>query len=364
MSKNSLFIAATGQNVGKTTLCLGMLAALKARFGKVGFIKPVGQRHEVIDNQTIVDKDVVLFKKHFHLNEAWTDMSPVIIPNGFTRDFIDKKVTTQPLQDAIIQSFNKIQHNYPFTLVEGTGHVGVGSVIGLSNAKVAKMLNLDMIIIAPGGLGSSHDELALNIALCKQEGVKVRGVILNKVHEEKREMILDYFPRSFPNLPLFGVIPFHEFLSNPTMRDFEGLFNTSLIAGEAHHYRHFKHTRLAAGSLESFGGELLREELIITPANREDIIQATLQKHKESLAKEGADYLGGLILTGQKAPGEKILEEIREVDIPVLYTSKGIYEAMKLITSYIAKIRTKDVPKIELAIELVKKHLDFDKILS
>ena len=55
----AIFIAATGQNVGKTTLCLGLLAALRKRFDRVGFIKPVGQQHVQVQNDLKVDKDVM-----------------------------------------------------------------------------------------------------------------------------------------------------------------------------------------------------------------------------------------------------------------------------------------------------------------
>lgn len=96
--RNSVFIAATGQNVGKTTLCLGIISGLKKRYSSVGFIKPVGQQHVQIDASTKVDKDVVLFKEYFNLNASWSDMSPVIIPAGFTRDFLDKRITEVGLQ--------------------------------------------------------------------------------------------------------------------------------------------------------------------------------------------------------------------------------------------------------------------------
>ncbi|MEM8550287.1 MAG: AAA family ATPase, partial [Verrucomicrobiota bacterium] len=39
-----IFVAATRQNDGKTTTCLGLFAALRQFSDKVGFIKPVGQR--------------------------------------------------------------------------------------------------------------------------------------------------------------------------------------------------------------------------------------------------------------------------------------------------------------------------------
>ena len=46
MSKK-VFIAATRQNDGKTTISLGLMAMLKERFETIGFIKPIGQRYLV-----------------------------------------------------------------------------------------------------------------------------------------------------------------------------------------------------------------------------------------------------------------------------------------------------------------------------
>jgi dethiobiotin synthetase len=46
---------------------------------------------------------------------------------------------------------------------------------------VARALNAEMILVANGGLGSTFDELELNRCMCKEYGVKIRGVLLNKV---------------------------------------------------------------------------------------------------------------------------------------------------------------------------------------
>lgn len=265
---------------------------------------------------------------------------------------------------TIVRAYQKIKKHNEYTVVEGTGHVGVGSIVDLNNAKVAAALGLDMVIIASGGLGSTHDELALNIAVCHEYGVKVRGIILNRVLDKKRKMIQEYFPRALEKwgIPLIGCVPYNDFLSNPTMRDFEALFDTSLISGEHHHYRHFVHTRLVAGSLQAYHEEVIANELIITPASREDIIDAVLTQHQLSFEKEHTDFAGGMILTGRHPPREKILSSIRQVDIPVIYAPVESYDAMKMITSYIAKIRREDTPKIEKAIEVVEKNINFEAL--
>jgi BioD-like phosphotransacetylase family protein len=361
-SNNAIFIAATGQNVGKTTLCLGIIAGLQKRYPSVGFIKPVGQQHMRVDDQTVVDKDVVLFKEHFSLKADWIDMSPVLIPSGFTRDYLDGEISERGLQTKIHTAFDKITSQNSYTVVEGTGHVGVGSIVNMNNAKIAASLGLDMVIIASGGLGSSFDELALNISLCREYGVNVRGVLLNRVLDSKREMILKYFPKTLAqwNVACIGCVPYNEFLSTPCMKDFEALFDTTLLAGTQYRYRHFQYTRLIAGSLAAYLGEMLPNQLIITPASREDIISATLQKHIEASEIDGFDFSGGIILTGGQSPSRPILAQIKQVDLPVLYTPMESYDAMKMITSCTAKIRKEDIPKIQKAIKLAEENINFD----
>jgi phosphate acetyltransferase len=366
MKKRAIFIAATGQNVGKTTLCLGILAALRKRFSTVGFIKPVGQQHVKVDSNINVDKDVVLFKRHFNLPASWCDMSPVIIPAGFTRDFLDGKFSATPLLETIHNSFQKIASENCYTVVEGTGHVGVGSIANINNAVVAKKLGLDMVIIASGGLGSAYDELSLNLAMCKQHGVNVRGVILNRVLPQKSDMLLEYFPKALKewNIPLIGSVPYNAFLSQPTMQDFSTLFNAPLLSGENHGYRHFQHSRLVAGSGDSYANELIFNELVITPASREDIIMINIKNHQTIAKREGSDFSGGMILTGHQTPNPAIIEKMRQLEIPVLYAPLCSYDAMKMITSFTSKIRTEDILKVEKAISLVEHNIDFDLLCT
>ncbi len=362
MKKNSIFIAATGQNVGKTTLCLGIISGLKKRFSSVGFIKPIGQQHVRIDETTNVDKDVILFKKHFSLPEPWPSMSPVIIPRGFTRDFLDGKFSEESMLKNILSSYHEIAADNDYTIVEGTGHAGVGSIVNLSNAVIASKLGTDVILIASGGLGSAHDELALNINLCRQQGVHVRGVILNRVMEDKREMILHYFPKSLKkwNIPLIGCVPYSELLSQPTIQDFANLFKAKLFSGENHRCRHFQHMRLVADSLETYTSKYTMNELIITPANREEIILSNIEKHKAA----PEEFAGGMILTGHVHPSPTIIEQIQAFQIPALYAPVCSFDAMKMITSFTSKIGTEDQLKVQKAISIVEQHIDFNLLVQ
>lgn len=82
-------------------------------------------------------QDAFLFKEHFGLVQDYKDMSPVIFPDGFTRDFIDGKVTEAQLAASIQQAHENLYRESDILICEGTGHTGVGSICELNNAQVA-----------------------------------------------------------------------------------------------------------------------------------------------------------------------------------------------------------------------------------
>jgi len=122
-----LYLAATGQNRGKTTASLGLLDGFLKRGLRTGFMKPVGQR-TVIDHGEPADEDAVLMHAVFGLTEPYSAMSPVHIPRGFTKSYIAGEVVED--LGARITAAQATYHDYDVLLIEGTGHAGVGAVIG------------------------------------------------------------------------------------------------------------------------------------------------------------------------------------------------------------------------------------------
>ncbi len=335
--------------------------------GKVGFFKPVGQEYVELKKGYHVDKDVLLFDEHLNLDSDLQLMSPVLLPRGFTRDFLDKKITTEEIENKIIDAFTILQKTHHNIIVEGTGHIGVGSIVGCSNAKVAKHLNLPIVIVASGGLGSAFDALAINKALCDAQGVKIAGVILNRVLEDKKEMILSYMKKALKtwDIPLLGCIPYAPFLSNPSMKDFELLFKAPLLSGQDHHMRHFKQTKFVASTFKNFKDIILPGQLIITASNREDIILDAIAKQIEAKEEDlNADLALGMILTGIAPPRESIVESLKKENIPMLHVPLSSYRVMQLITSYTVKIGREDREKVALATTLAEKNIDFDQLLA
>ncbi|TMW59233.1 hypothetical protein Poli38472_007378 [Pythium oligandrum] len=373
--KAAVYVAATRQHVGKTSTCVGLLHGLTSRINNIGFLKPVGQESVLVENGTLrVDKDVAVAKEIFHLTECqYADMSPVVIPPGYTRQFLDGKITLEDQLAKIRQSFERITSKNDYTIVEGTGHTGVGSIVNISNARVAAELGIDMILIANGGIGSAFDDLALNYALCKEHGVKVRGVILNKVRPDKMDMVQEYFPKALKqwDIPLIGIVPNLPALANCSMLDFEGLFNTKMLSAHERRFQQYKSTTLVTSGLRRFLAKLAsnnyNDTLFVTHASRNDIILGFLSHSQNYEARTGQPFNGGLILTGLPPidqPQEYIMDIIKGANAPVLYAPVTTFEAMERITRFTAKFNPTDRQKVLRCGEHYAQRLDFDVVLD
>src|SRR5499427_9951448 len=212
-----VFIAATRQNEGKTTVSLGLLAALQQNYPRVGYIKPVGQRFVEIAEQKI-DEDIVLMDSIYQLNCPLVDMSPIAVEPDFTRKYLQSS-NNEALVKKIQNAFDRVAWEKDFVLCEGSGHAGVGSVFDLSNAQVAKILVAKVIIVTQGGIGRPIDEVSLNQALFEKEGVEIIGVIINKVIGTKIDYVTEFARRGLKRkgLELLGVIPHQSILCRPTV---------------------------------------------------------------------------------------------------------------------------------------------------
>ena len=99
-------------------------------------------------------------KAIFDLPESYPVMSPVHIPRGFTKAYIAGQVVED--LGARIRAAHATFAGHDMLVIEGTGHAGVGAVIGLSNAVVAQMLGAPAVIVSEGGVGRPIDEIVLN----------------------------------------------------------------------------------------------------------------------------------------------------------------------------------------------------------
>jgi BioD-like phosphotransacetylase family protein len=375
-----LYLAATGQNGGKTTTSLGLMNGFLERGLRAGFMKPVGQR-TVIDHGEHADEDAVLMHETFGLHEPYSVMSPVHIPRGFTKAYIAGEVVDD-LGAKILRAQDAFAA-HDVLLIEGTGHAGVGAVIGLSNATVAAMLGTPTIIVTEGGVGRPIDEIVLNAALFERHGVKVAGAIVNKVDIEAQPGIARVIERGLApfGIPLLGTLPVRPILSNPTLEMvLEGVHGEPIHLGPD---LDRVIDGVAIGAMEP--GHMLERvgpgTLVIVPGDREDVILTLTTAHLMGPAgstdpgkfvalgapsalsgHEGAAI--GLVLTGGYRPRAAVLDAIRRADLFATLVAEDTYSVASEVHDLLVKTHAADREKIELIKRLVAENLDIDRILA
>ena len=355
-----LFVAATRQNDGKTSVSLGLVAAFKDKFKHIGFIKPVGQRY-VIEEGVKVDKDSVLMKRIFGFSENLKDMNPISVPAGFTEEYI-LRGKKEDLIRQVEEAFSRVCKDKDFVLIEGTGHAGVGSVFDLSNAAVAKLLKAKVVLVSRGGIGRPIDEIVLNKTLFEKEGVEMVGVIINKVLPEKQEKIEDITRKGLERkgIKLFGVIPYREYLTGPCISQVAEELNGKVLCGGERLENRIGKIIVGAMGPHRMLGYLENDCLIITPGDREDVILTTMSYH---LSKAEQNFrISGLVLSGGINPHQTVMDLLKTANIPVVVAEEDTYTVASKVHDLKVKIRPNDKEKIDMVTEMISKYVNMEEL--
>ncbi len=357
-----VFVAATQQNDGKTTTSLGLFSALQKRLGRIGYIKPVGQRFVEIDGQRI-DEDSVLIGETYRVQTPLEAMSPIAVEPDFTRRYIEDQ-NNEFLVERIQNSFDRAAWEKEFVIVEGTGHAGVGSVFDLSNARVAKLLHSKVVLVTTGGIGKPIDEVALNKALFDQEGVELVGVIVNKVLPARLDYIAEFARRGFKRLgiDLLGVVPEEPILANATLGQVAKTIRGTFINAKNKSRRRVKKFIIGAMN-SSHAMEYFRPgTLIITPGDREDVILAALSS--STLTENDGGTIAGLVLSGDLMPSQPVLDLLQHSEVPTITSPLDSYSVASSIHSMTVKTLPGDAEKIDLIQGLIERHVEIDRLLA
>lgn len=357
----TIFIAASGQNIGKTTISISLLHLAQQKYSRVGFMKPLGPKPTMLRGQA-VDKDAALIAQVFGLTKDLRYMSPVVVYPDTSRQAIDGEISLSGLRDRILSSYAELEKRCDFIVIEGSGHPGVGSVLKLSNAQIARMLGAPVLMVTGGGVGNVIDTIAMNTALFKLEGAEVRGVLVNKIFPEKRGVMLDYLCRALADEPfsLLGGFDYKPVLANPTLRRISRLLGLPLHGNRREVSRIIHHVQIGAASTQRVT-EMLRESSLLLVTSSRDELLVTLANLYQM--PEYRSLISGLIIPGVSPVSTITQRIIDRSNIPYLLTTEhSTAQLYRIITEDVSKITAQDSHKLDLIRSLANERLDFDAI--
>jgi hypothetical protein len=354
-----IFIAATSQNCGKTTTCIGLMHLALKKYGRVGFIKPLGPKPALFHGRT-VDKDAALIAQVFELEKELRWMSPVVVHPGTTRRVVDGEISPDELHERIVRAYAELEKRCDFIIIEGSGHPGVGSLMKMSNACVARMLNAPVLMVTGGGLGNVVDNIYMGLALFEKEGVEVRAVLANKLIPEKRERTLDYLTRALADddMTVIGGFDYYPVLANPTLRRVSKLLDLPLQGNRREMGRIINHVQIGAASTQRVT-ELLKEpSLLIVTSSRDELLVTLANLYKIPSYRS---RIVGLVIPGTASVSTITQMILDRSNIPYMRTKEHTTaELYSIITEDVSKITADDTEKLGLIRSLSETYIDFD----
>ncbi len=377
-----VYITGFRQHAGKTVTSLGLISLFQKILEPkdIGYIKPVGQELVELADGSKIDKDARIVQEFSNIPDMNLKMvSPVRLGSGFTRKYLavsDPRAETLGLENQILDSLKTLSHK-KVVIAEGTGHPGVGGIVGLSNAKVASLMNAEIIFLSGGGIGKALDMLEVDLSYFLYKKTRVRGIIFNKLIPDKIPTMRKYVTEDLLNkkygafggpLSILGFLPQIDILSHPSMKAIATHFKDSVEIGNSE-----------SGSWKvpcdkitviSLTARFLRLEkyleantLVIVAASSARRIINICRYHKKLQQISGG--LGGIILTcGENIPLDHNIRHVLEKSgIPALYVKEDTAAAEKIILEAYdsTKLQVYDKQKLEEIKHLFEKYFDFDK---
>jgi hypothetical protein len=356
-----IFIAASGQNAGKTTVSLSLLHLAQKKYQRVGFMKPISPKPIQLRGLT-VDKDAALMCQVFGLGRDLRYMSPVVIEGDSTRKFIDGQIDTRVLKQRILDAYAALEKHCDLIIIEGAGHPGVGSVVGLSNAYVARILEAPVLMVTGGGVGNVIDSVHLDRALFEKEGVDIRAVLVNKLIPEKRDITLDYLRRAFAQEPfkLVGGFNYQPILADPTLRRVANILDLEIHGNKRESKRIIHFLQIGAPSTQRVTELLRNDTLLIVTSSRDELLITLANMYQ---IPEHRHKIVGLLIPGVAKISPIAQQILDRSNIPYMrttnHTTGKLYRA---ISEDVYKLTAEDVEKIDMVRSLAETRFDFDEL--
>lgn len=355
-----IFVGATAQNCGKTTISLSLMHLASKKYSRVGFIKPIGPK--CVDYKGVsMDIDAAMIASVFNLDQDTRFMSPVPLAPGSTRRFLDGEIRPDAPRQAILEALRELERKNDFLVIEGAGHTGVGSVIGLNNATVATLIDAPVLLVTGCGIGSVIDEVKLNLALYREARAKVNFIMLNKMAPDKKERSLTYIRKAFArdNIRVTTAFDFLPVLADPTLQHVSELLGVPLLGDQSERSRICHTIQLGVASCQRVIDLLTESTLLVVNSSRDELVVTASSLHH---IPEFKKRLAGLVVCGY-APMSAITQQILEdSNIPYFRIKDISAEVFMRLREHVSKIGPDDREKIELISSTAEHYIDFDAI--
>lgn len=350
----TLFLAPTRNGVGLSSTALGLARALERQSLKVAFLKPIAQTYE-----PRTDDSVHFARAVAHLT------TPDPIPLTRAEELLSQGGEEDLMEQVIALAREAAGEGSDVLIAEGLALNERNVYAGTLNARLARNLEADTVLVSSLA-GVTPAELADELEIAAQgyrrsDGSGLAGFVLNFAPRELDfgSLMAELRSRSrvlaSGELPLLGVVSLDPALRQLRTLDVARALDAEIInAGEAES-RRVSSTVVTARSVPQMTNLFTSGALIVTPADREDVIMAAALSHLSGTP------LAGLMYTSGSAP-EATIQQLCEValtsSLPVLRVPTNSFETASRLVHLDFRVPHDDPRRMDRMLDYIADRLD------
>ncbi len=355
MKHNALYVTATGPTTGKSAIALGAMQMLTRTMRNVAIFRPIINEPQLDDR----DPDINLMLQHFKLDMDYADT--FAYTQAEARDIINQG-SRNLLLENIIQKFKKILELHDFVLCIGTDFLGKDPIFEFElNAEIAANLGAPVMLVTNGDNVTAKDisdSLRLTLESLEPYAIDIIATIVNRADLSQTD--LDELRQSLGKdgkPALVYAVPNDPALGRATMNDVKKGLDAEILFGENRMDTLVGDYLVAAMHIDNFLNYIAKDQLIITPGDRTDILLASIASRLSSTAPD----IAGVLLTGGLEPPESVralIEGWSGAPLPILLTKAHTYRTITALQEIYGLIEPNDTRKINTVLGLYEHHVN------
>ena len=308
-----IFLDAMTPRAGKTLIALGLADSLIRRADRVGYFRPVH-----LGDTPAQDPRIRLMKETFDLDDAAARGG---VSLAQCREYLASG-TQDELASACLAIYSEMAPDYDVVIVDGTdllAHNAATAEFDL-NARLAKTMGCSVLAVISGAQAESVEDIVNSVEVTRSE---LRSAKTDLLADVIRQLALD---------------------------------ETDLRAGAD---RDIQAVKVAAMTVGNFLEQMGDGDFIITPADRADVVMATLA----SALSPSFPAPAGVLLSGDHLTGTATQALIDAAPFPVLRTGQDTYSAAQAVGRAQGDLRAGERRKIAAALGEWANAVDEQELL-
>lgn len=184
MTAKSIFITATGTDIGKTYVSALLVKKMREYGLNCGYYKPALSGAIKKEDGTLLAGDCDFVVKTSGLNVNSSDCVSYCFEEAVSPHLAATRAGVSIELSKIKSDYDNLAAQYDYIVVEGAGGIVCPFNIekGILLSDVIKTLDIPVLIVGDGGLGTINSTV-LTVEFANNHGLKVQGIILNNFDE-------------------------------------------------------------------------------------------------------------------------------------------------------------------------------------